>query len=58
MSQPRKDEIDATVLANLLNGLFTCYWCGGVEDCEHIADHVNGCLREVNWLREHVEGAG
>lgn len=53
-----KDEtfVDPEVLANLMIGLYTCYWCGDVFDIKH-DDHVDRCLREVNWLRKHVEMA-
>jgi hypothetical protein len=37
--------IDADVLANLMNGLYTCYWCGEIEDINHIAEHVDECLQ-------------
>jgi hypothetical protein len=47
--------IDKRVLHDLLNGWFTCYWCGDMADIDHIGEHVDRCLREVNWLREHVE---
>jgi len=50
-----RDHIDLDTLLNLLRGWYTCYWCGSLEDKDHIADHVNKCLAEVNWLREHVE---
>jgi len=50
-------DIDPQVLADLMNGLFTCYWCGAVYEMELIGDHVDNCLREVNWLRKHVEEA-
>lgn len=40
---------------NLMLGLFTCYWCGHVDDMSHIVDHVDNCLREINWMREHIE---
>lgn len=53
-----KAIIDADVLANLLRGQYTCYWCGDIADIEHISAHVDNCLKEVNWLREHVEQAG
>ena len=49
--------IDPITLQNLMAGWFTCYWCGGLEDKDHIGDHVDNCLREVNWLRQHVEHA-
>ena len=48
-------EYERTVYNLLTHGLFTCYWCGGLEDKDRIGDHVDNCLREVNWLREHVE---
>jgi hypothetical protein len=50
-----ENGIDPTILANLMQGLFTCYWCGEVEDGEQISEHVDRCLEEVNWLRQHVE---
>ena len=49
--------IDPEVLANLQKGLYTCYWCGAVEDDFHIVAHVKACLEQIKWLREHVEGA-
>jgi hypothetical protein len=52
-----KDIIPPEVLSNLLNGLYTCYWCGHVDDMYKIGDHVDNCLREVNWLRKHIENA-
>jgi hypothetical protein len=49
--------IDRNVYNNLMRGLFTCYWCGSVKDKYRIGEHVDGCLKEINWLREHVENA-
>lgn len=49
------ESIDQETFDNLMLGLFTCYWCGHVDDMEHIGPHVDNCLREINWLREHVE---
>lgn len=46
--------IDAETLANLMNGLYTCYWCGGTADLEHISAHVDNCLRVIRWLNTHV----
>jgi hypothetical protein len=46
------DMIDADVFANLMRGIFTCYWCGGTADAEHIADHVDNCLKEIRVLNE------
>jgi hypothetical protein len=51
-------SIDPVTLANLLQGLYTCYWCGGVEDMEHIGPHVDNCLQEIRWLNEHVAMIG
>jgi hypothetical protein len=51
-------SIDPVTLANLLQGLYACYWCGGVEDMEHIAEHVDNCLQEVRWLNAHVAQTG
>ena len=47
--------MDDGTLANLLAGWFTCYWCGALEDKDHIAEHVDNCLKQVHWLKEHVE---
>ena len=48
--------IDPQVLADLMQGRYTCYWCGGTFDIEHV-DHVDHCLEEIAWLRKHVENA-
>lgn len=48
------DNIDPETLTNLLNGLFTCYWCGGLADGEHISEHVENCLLEIRWLNKLV----
>jgi len=50
--------IDEETLRNLHNGLFTCYWCGGLADMDHIHAHVDNCLKEIAWLEEHVAKAG
>ena len=47
-------EIDKDVFDNLMQGFYTCYWCGGVEDIHHIGAHVDNCLKEVHWLNKHV----
>ena len=46
--------MDLETYVNLLNGLFTCYWCGGLADKDHIAAHVDNCLKEIHWLNKHV----
>jgi hypothetical protein len=50
------ETIDPDIFRNLMMGLYTCYWCGGIEDIDHIADHVDNCLLEVRWLNVHFGG--
>ena len=51
-------SIDLATFADLMNGIFTCYWCGGKADGERIGPHVDNCLQEIRWLNEHVAMIG
>lgn len=50
--------IDFETWANLMMGFYTCYWCGDVKDIHDIGEHVDNCLKEINWLRHNIEEIG